>query len=69
MFFWLFYNYPPKYPPRKKVWMKIRFVHETDRAVLVLCDNRKVWIPKSRIRKVRLRRDVFEILSGEGFEN
>ena len=58
---WLFYNYPPKYPIERKIWAKIRFVHETDKAILVYCNKKKIWIPKSRIFKIRLREGIFEV--------
>lgn len=49
------------YPKQKKIWAKIRFIHETDKAILVYCNNGKIWLPKSRIRKIRLRKGAFEI--------
>lgn len=62
---WIFYNYHPKYPYQKKVWVKVRFLHvtesstkffcsrfleqkllllrrETDKAILVYCDGKKI---------------------------
>ena len=60
MFYWPIYNYP-KYPKDKKIWVKVRFIHETDKAVLVLCEGRKIWIAKSRIDKIRFKKGVFEI--------
>ena len=59
--FWLFYGYYPKYPREKKIWIKIRFLYETDKAILVYCNGEKTWIPKSRICKLRLRKGVFEV--------
>lgn len=59
--FWFFYNYYPKYPHHKKIWVKIRFLHETDKAILVHCNGRKIWIAKSRVSKIRLRKNIFEI--------
>ena len=48
------------YPEEHYIWLKIRILHETDKAILV--DNgRKFWIPKSQIYGVRLRSGVFEI--------
>jgi len=48
------------YPEEKQIWARVRILHETDKAILV--DNgSKVWIPKSRICGIRLRRDTFEI--------
>lgn len=63
--YWLFYNYPPKYPIERKIWVKIRILHETDKAVLVLCESKKIWIPKSRVYKIRLRKNIFEIYTKE----
>jgi len=59
--YWLFYNHSPKYSIERKIWVKIRFIHETDKAILVYCKDKKTWIPKSRIYKIRLRRGVFEV--------
>ncbi|MCK5491913.1 MAG: hypothetical protein KAJ14_02245 [Candidatus Omnitrophica bacterium] len=48
------------YPENRYVWVQVRIIHETDRAILV--DNgRKVWIPKSQIYRIRLRKNTFEI--------
>ena len=58
---WLFYNSPPKYPIGRKIWVKIRFTHETDKAILVYCNGKKTWIPKSRVCKIRLRGGIFEV--------
>ncbi len=60
MFWWFCYDYP-RYPRQRKIWIKIRFVHETDKAILVYCKNEKIWIPKSRICKIRLKKGVFEV--------
>jgi len=47
-------------PKEKYVWAQIQILHETDKAVLI--DNgMKIWIPKSRIYGIRLRKNVFEI--------
>lgn len=58
---WFFNDYPPRYYHRQKIWVKIRFLHETDKAILVYCNNKKTWIPKSRVYKIRLRKGIFEI--------
>jgi hypothetical protein len=42
----------PNTPIIKNIWIKIRFIHETDKAILVYCDNEKIWIPKSRVYKI-----------------
>ena len=58
--FWLFSICKLTYPKEKYVWAQVRILHETDRAILV--DNgMKIWIPKSRIRGIRLRNNNFEI--------
>jgi len=58
--FWPFSIYNLLYPKEKYVWSRVRILHETDKAVLV--DNGvKTWIPKSRIHRVRLRSNIFEI--------
>ncbi len=42
------------YPKEKYIWAQVRSLRETDKAVLV--DNgMKIWIPKSRIREIRLK--------------
>ena len=61
MFLNIPYYHSSKYPQEKKIWIKIRFLYETEKAVLVLCEGRKNWIAKSRIYKTRLRKGVFEI--------
>jgi hypothetical protein len=48
------------YPKERLIWARVRIIHETDKAVLV--DNgRKTWISKSRIYRIRLRKNSFEI--------
>lgn len=50
--------------PEKYIWLKIHILHETDKAILVR-NNSKFWIPKSRIDKIRLKNNKFEILVKE----
>ena len=59
--FWIFSNYHPKYPHQKKIWIKIRFLHETDKAILVYCNGKKIWIAKSQVFRVKLKKDIFKI--------
>jgi len=48
------------YPKERYIWAPVRIIHETDKAILA--DNgRKIWIPKSRIYGIRLRKKSFEI--------
>ena len=65
MFFNIPYHNPSKYPQDKKIWVKVRFLHETDKAVSVLCEGRKIWIGKSRIYKIKFKKNVFEIYTKE----
>ncbi len=53
------------YPQERFIWVRVRIIHETDKAILV--DNgRKLWIPKSRMCGIRLKNNVFEIYTKEG---
>lgn len=46
--------------PFRYIWAKVRIMHETDKVILV--DNdRRFWIPKSRICEIRLKNTSFEI--------
>ncbi len=47
-------------PEEKHIWLQVRILHETDKAILV-SSNTKFWIPKSRICGIRLRKNVLEI--------
>ena len=53
------------YPKEKYIWVQIRILHETDKAILV-DDGIKTWIPKSRIHGIRLRKNTFEVYVKEG---
>lgn len=48
------------YPRERYVWIQIRILHETEKAILVK-NVEKTWIPKSQIRKIRLKNNVFEV--------
>ena len=48
------------YPKPKYIWAQVRILRETDKAILVDNDM-KTWIPKSRIGGIRLRNNTFEI--------
>lgn len=48
------------YPPEKHIWIPIKILHETNKAILVDM-GRKTWIAKSRINGIRLRNKAFEI--------
>ncbi len=48
------------HPQERRIWVKIRILHETGKAVLI--DNgTRIWIPKSQIHKIRLRDNIFEV--------
>jgi len=47
-------------PRNPYLWARVRILRETDKAVLVKA-GMKTWIPKSQIRGIRLRNNVFEI--------
>ncbi|MCK4419667.1 hypothetical protein KAV79_07655, partial [Candidatus Aerophobetes bacterium] len=48
------------HPKGKCIWVQVRILHETEKAILI--DNgRKTWIPKSRIYRIRLKNNIFEI--------
>jgi len=46
--------------PETYIWTQIRILHETDKAILVY-NGMKIWIPKSQIFGIRLRKSVFEV--------
>jgi len=52
------------YPREKYIWAQVRIIYETNKAILA--DNgRKFWIPKSRINRIRLKNNTFEIYTKE----
>lgn len=59
--FWLLNNYPPPYPKPKYIWARVRMRYETEKAILVIHKETKLWIPKSRIRRAKLRKGSFWI--------
>ena len=48
------------YHRERHLWIRVRFLHETEKAVLVYTGV-KIWIPKLRIRGIRLRNNSFEV--------
>jgi len=48
------------YPREKYIWVKVRIIHETDKAILIKT-NSMIWVPKIRIKRIRLRNNNFEI--------
>ena len=57
---WPFSIYSLLHPEERYIWVKIRILYETDKAILVY-NGRKFWIPKARICGVRLKNGIFEI--------
>ncbi|MCX5699753.1 MAG: hypothetical protein NTX01_08690 [Candidatus Omnitrophica bacterium] len=57
---WPFSVHNAIYHKERFIWAPVRIIHETDKAILI--DNgRKSWIPKSRIYRIRLKGNTFEI--------
>jgi len=48
------------YPKERYIWAQVRILRETDKAVSV-DSGMKIWVPKSRIYRIRLRSNTFEI--------
>ncbi|MCK5161485.1 MAG: hypothetical protein KAQ99_07925 [Candidatus Aureabacteria bacterium] len=62
---WPFSIYKILSPKPRYVWVQVRILHETEKAVLV--ENvERMWVPKSQIREIRLRNNVFEVYVKEG---
>jgi len=57
---WLFGIQQVIYPKEKIIWAGVRILHETDKAILAY-NGRRLWIPKSQIYGIRLRKRIFEI--------
>jgi len=45
----------------KRIWIKIRILYETQKAILVEIPIGKQWIPKSRIDAIRIKNKNFEL--------
>jgi len=56
----MFTLYRLLYPEEKYLWVKVRILHETQKAVLVEPPIGKQWIPKSRINGIRIKNKNFE---------
>ncbi len=53
------------YPKERYIWIKIRILHETNKAILIDIGKR-LWLPKSSIYKIRLKDNTFEIYTKTG---
>ncbi len=61
---WIFSIRKVIYLEEKYIWAQVRIIRETEKAILV--DNgRRFWIPKSRINRIRLKNNTFEIYTKE----
>ena len=58
--FWPFSIYRLLHSEERYVWVQVRILYETKKAILIDNDA-KIWIPKSRIYGIRLRNNIFEI--------
>lgn len=52
--------------PERYIWSQARILHETDQALLAY-NGMKIWIPKSRIGRIKLRNNIFEIYILEAY--
>jgi len=60
LMFWPLSVYRLVRPKERHMWAQIRILRETEKAILI--DNgMKIWIPKSQICGIRLRKNIFEI--------
>ncbi len=58
--FWPLSIYGLIHPKEKYIWVQVRILYETKKAILI--DNgAKIWIPKSRIHEIRLKNNIFDI--------
>ena len=52
------------HPRKRYIWVQVRILHETDKAVLVDI-GMETWMPKAHINGIRLRNNIFEIYAKE----
>lgn len=39
--------------PKKHLWVDVFWVRETPKAILIIFDGRKIWLPKAWISRIR----------------
>jgi len=39
--------------PKKHLWIDVFWVHETPKAILIIFDGRKAWVPKAWIMRIK----------------
>ena len=49
--------------PTRYLWINVILVRETPRAILVVFDGQKAWIPKSWLRRIKLKKSHSVIAS------
>lgn len=47
--------------PERYLWMDVILVEETPRAILIIFDGRKAWIPKSWLRRIKRNKSLYVI--------
>ena len=45
--------------PTTYIWIDVTLVYETPKAILIIFDGRKAWVPKAWIARIRRDRDRF----------
>ena len=60
--FWPLSIYGLMHPKEKYIWVQVRILHETNKAILVK-NGMKIWVPKLQIYRIRLGNNTFEFMS------
>ena len=47
------------------IWVDVFLLKETSKAILIIFDNRKIWLPKAWIVKIKRRRKAISIKISE----
>ena len=47
--------------PRTYIWVDVTFVTETPKAILIIFDGRKVWIPKVWLCRIKCKKSHYVI--------
>ncbi len=50
--------------PNRYIWMDIILIRETPRAILIIFDGKKAWIPKAEICNIKHKKDYCEPAKG-----
>jgi len=49
--------------PRTYLWVDVVFVRETPKAILIIFDGHKTWIPKAWLCRIKCNKDYYVIAS------